>query len=205
MDNTNQAPAFEWDDIYTGDATDYLPPDEELLSIIDSLEPGRALDVGCGAGGLVAALCERGWTVTGIDIAPHAIEAAGKVLARRGLGAELVTADAATWQPTGQFDLVTNCFALPTSQADQARAFRAMRAAVAPGGHVVIKDFDASMKRLEQFAGFHCPTVEELLSAFDEMHIVRAEVAATPAHHNDPSDTTEWTAALLHARNTPST
>ena len=34
------------------------------------------MDVGCGAGGLLAALADRGWRVHGLDLAPRAVEAA---------------------------------------------------------------------------------------------------------------------------------
>ena len=60
--------------------------------------------------------------------------------------------DASEWSPTGQFDLIINSFALPTDRDGQARFFQKARQALAPGGSVLIKDFDASMRRLEEFA-----------------------------------------------------
>ena len=87
---------FEWNDNYTGHTTDYEPPDPLLLQLVDGLTPGTALDVGCGAGGLVIALAERGWHVTGVDIAPNAIQSAKASLHKRNLAAELHVADAAT-------------------------------------------------------------------------------------------------------------
>ena len=206
MDNHAHGHEFEWNDIYTGKATDYLEPDSELVEIIDGLKPGRALDLGCGSGGLVVALLERGWEVTGVDVAPKAIEAARRVLDARGLHAELYVADAANWQPADRFDLITNSFALPTKQADQAKVFRTTREALAPGGAVLIKDFDASMKRHKAFARYHCPTVEELRAAFEGLDILRAEVVETPVHdHGQGGDSSDgpWTAALLLARRSP--
>ena len=78
---------FDWNEAYSGDATDYDDPDPGLVEIIDGLRPGRALDIGCGAGGLIVALAERKWQVTGIDIAAKAIEAARKVVQERGVNA----------------------------------------------------------------------------------------------------------------------
>jgi SAM-dependent methyltransferase len=202
MDNHED---FEWNDIYTGNASDYMEPDAELLELIDELPPGRALDIGCGSGGLVVALLERGWKVSGVDIAPKAIEAAGKLLDARGLKAELSVADAADWQPEGSFDLITNSFALPATQEEQARLFRTIREALRPGGRVLIKDFDAAMKAREEFARFHCPTVDELVAAFDGFEVTRAEVRETPAHdhgeeHRDEAGAPARTAATLYAR-----
>ena len=74
---------FDWNEAYSGDASDYAEPDSGLIEIIDGLRPGRALDIGCGAGGLVVALAERKWQVTGVDIAAKAIEAARKIGRRR--------------------------------------------------------------------------------------------------------------------------
>ena len=201
--DANHAHEFEWNDIYTGELGDYQEPDRLILETIDGLTPGRALDVGCGAGGLVVALVHRGWRVTGIDIAPKAIRAAEAVLDAHGLQAELHVADAATWQSSDEYDLITNSFALPTQKADQAKLYRTIRESLAPGGTVLIKDFDASMKRLAAFSWVHCPNIDELLAAFDGLEIVRAEVVGTPMHHhgeNDGKADDSWTAAFLHAR-----
>ena len=201
--NTNDAHEFEWNDIYTGKASDYQEPDPLILEAIEGLTPGTALDVGCGAGGLVVALLQRGWQVTGIDIAPKAIAATRAVLDARNLHTDLHVADAATWLPLDKYDLITNSFALPTTKADQVKLYRMMRDALAPGGSVVIKDFDASMTRHAAFSKFHCPTVEELLAAFDGLEIMRAEVVETPTHsHGGSGESTDipWTAAFLHAR-----
>ena len=198
----NHAHDFEWNDIYAGDASDYQRADPLILEAIDGLTPGRALDVGCGAGGLIVALLRRGWQVTGIDIAPKAIAATQAALDARQLQAELHVADAAVWQPPDRYDLITNSFALPDEKADQLELYRTIQAALAPGGTVLIKDFDASMKRHKVFSRYHCPSLDELLAAFAELEIVRAEVVETPQHDHGEgraSSDEPWTAAFLHA------
>jgi len=193
---------FEWNDIYTGTADDYMKPDSQLLEIIDRLRPGSALDIGCGSGGLVAALLARGWQATGIDIAPRAIAAARKVLEARDLVADLQVANAASWQPDRLYDLITISFALPNTQVDQAKVYKTIRRTLAPGGRVVIKDFEASMMQRKEFSRYHCPTLDELLSAFDGFEIVRAEVTETPPHdhgHGSCGDTSPRFAVLLDA------
>jgi SAM-dependent methyltransferase len=193
---------IDWSDSYTGELADYEPPDSDILEIIDSLAPGRALDVGCGAGGILVALAERGWQVTGLEITARAIESAGKVLEDRGADAELIHADAAVWRPDKYFDLITSSFALP-DRPSRAEVLQMIRGALSPGGSAVIKDFDSSMTRHGFFAEFDLPALEELTAAFDGFELVRAEVVDTPVHHHGSESSEladDWTAALLHAR-----
>ena len=164
------------------------------------MEPARALDVGCGAGGLVLALAELGWQVTGIDIAGKAITAARRVLEDHGAEAELSTADATKWQPPGQYDLITSSFAMPEGE-ERSAVLRMIRSALAPGGVVAIKEFDPSMSRHSHFAGFDFVTIDELTAAFDGFEVERAEVVSTPVHeHAEGSASEDWTAVLFIAR-----
>lgn len=190
---------FEWNDIYTGQASDLQEPDAEILTIVESLSPGRALDVGCGAGGLVLALLERGWEVTGVDIAENAIAAARNVLAERDRKADLHVAVASSFRPSGRYDLVTCSFALPDTSAGQAKVFSMIRSVLEPGGTVVIKDFDSAMRQHAEFARFDCPSIAELLHAFEGFKVIRAEVVETPAHGQISDAAGVWTASLLHA------
>ena len=48
----------------------------ELASVASGLEPGRALDVGCGTGRDSVYLAKQGWDVTAIDDIPKPLEAA---------------------------------------------------------------------------------------------------------------------------------
>lgn len=54
---------------------DPLPP-PEILALAAELEPGRALDLGCGFGRVPIYLAQLGWSVDGVDFIPKAIEVA---------------------------------------------------------------------------------------------------------------------------------
>ena len=54
---------------------DQLPP-PEVQTLVSSLKPGRALDLGCGYGRTAIYLARHGWQVDGVDFVPQAIEEA---------------------------------------------------------------------------------------------------------------------------------
>jgi SAM-dependent methyltransferase len=97
------------------------PPElTELVEGPNGLQPGRALDLGCGTGTNCRYLSDRGWDVTGIDFVPRAIRAAqGKAP-----GARLVVGDVtrlADAGVSGPFDLLFDlgCFhSLPDDRRD---------------------------------------------------------------------------------------
>lgn len=102
--------------------------------------PRRILDIGCNAGLHALEWARRGAEVVGVDSAAVAIELARE--RARGVGnvrfevADLLDGRLERW---GAFDLVTalggvfNC----VERADLVSAFRAVRAALAPGGDFV--------------------------------------------------------------------
>lgn len=194
----------DWESNYTGLPSDTEAADDLVLETVRGVPVGRALDVGCGAGGLVIELCRLGFEVSGIDVAEGAIAAASASLAQRGLSAHLEVADASLWRAPGQYDLITDTFALPGVWRAQQRVFEMMRHALAPGGHVVLKDFDPGMKRVTpEFAAWHMLDLDELVPAFEGFEILRAEVVETPVHchHGSPAQPGgHWTATFFHAR-----
>ena len=96
------------------------------------------LDVGCGSGFFTAFYLERGARVTGIDIAPIAVER----LAARHPGSRFLLADVSEAPIDGRFDVV-NAFDVLLHITDESRWERAVRhlaAAVTPGGHLLATD-----------------------------------------------------------------
>lgn len=113
-----------------------------VAAVAAPLEPGTALDVGCGEGGDAIWLAERGWSVTGIDVSATAVRRAAAAALARGLDGERVRfaeVDAVDALPDGAFDLVTASF-LHSWERDFPRlqVLRAAAGRVAPGGHLLV-------------------------------------------------------------------
>jgi SAM-dependent methyltransferase len=66
---------------------------EPILDGQNALEPGRALDVGCGTGRDAVYLTKHGWRVTGIDFAEEALAKARQRAADEGVQVEWVQGD----------------------------------------------------------------------------------------------------------------
>ncbi|MFE6286281.1 SAM-dependent methyltransferase [Streptomyces sp. NPDC057877] len=115
-------------------------PNELLVREAAGLQPGTALDLGCGEGGDAIWLASRGWRVTAVDISATALE--------RGAGhaAEAGVADRVTWErhtlgetfPEGRFDLVSAHYLQSPVRLDQRGILQRAAAAVTEGGTLLV-------------------------------------------------------------------
>ncbi|MFA7602309.1 MAG: RsmB/NOP family class I SAM-dependent RNA methyltransferase [Novosphingobium sp.] len=64
------------------------------------------LDLCAAPGGKTLQLAAAGWQVTALDISARRLERLGENLARTGLAAEVIAADALEWEPAAPFDAV---------------------------------------------------------------------------------------------------
>ena len=76
---------WEWRDV----AATWQP----ILTGQTAMEPGRALDIGCGTGRDAVYLTKQGWRVTGIDFAEDALAKARQRAADEGMLVEWVQGD----------------------------------------------------------------------------------------------------------------
>lgn len=87
----------EWNDRYRDGNLpwDTGRPSSELQRVLgrNSIKPCRALDLGCGTGTNSVWLAQQGFAVTGIDVAPLAIERANERARAAGVRGDFVVGD----------------------------------------------------------------------------------------------------------------
>jgi SAM-dependent methyltransferase len=140
-------------------------PNAVLVEEIDGMEPGAALDLGCGEGADSIWLAEQGWRVTGADISQVALERAA------AHAAEVGVADRITWErhdfsqsiPSGPFDLVSAHFLHSPVDDPRDPALRAAAGAVAPGGTLLV----VSHESVPWHPEVEFPTAQEVLDSLD--------------------------------------
>lgn len=175
-------------------------------------EPGTALDLGCGEGGDVLWLAERGWRATGIDLSETAIARARKAAAERdGIDARFVAVDLGEWiedprraaDAAGPFDLVTASFLQSPVELPRERILRAAAERVAPGGRLVVISHAAPPPWAEEHPGpFPSPESELSLLGLDPAQwTVTAEVRTREATGPDGAPSTLDDTLLVALRN----
>jgi SAM-dependent methyltransferase len=119
-----------WDLAYISGFTpwDTASPPAELEDLLERglLKPCRALDIGCGTGGLVVYLAKRGFEVTGVGISIIAVKMARARAVREGVKASFIKmdfTDVGQAQLLGKFDLATDVGCYHSLSQDDRRAY----------------------------------------------------------------------------------
>ncbi len=178
------APAPDWTPVPTLERP-RSPVNEGLVEVASAMAPGKALDLGCGEGQNAIWLAQRGWIVTAVDMSPSAISGAREQAAAAGVDRTIVfdMADIADWSPASRYDLVFCTFALPARGMGRSRMLDMAAAAVAPGGTILLTDFDASLRREGWMAEKYLVSVEELERHLGGFRIDRAVVRKARHRH----------------------
>lgn len=119
-------------------------PNGLLASIMPSLSPGRALDVGCGSGRDAVYLAAHGWQVHGIDNLPDAIVKANTLASRLLPPGELplfTAIDALGFQPPSPYELICCFFYFNACLAKKLTTW------LIPGGSLIIEHFSPKHKQ----------------------------------------------------------
>jgi len=87
-------------------------PNPQLVTEVQKLTPGTALDVGCGEGGDSIWLAELGWQVTGLDFSQAGLDRAAAAADAAGIADRTtwLQGDVRTWQPPATYDLISSQF-----------------------------------------------------------------------------------------------
>lgn len=156
--------AQEWDTRYSAtEAMWSYEPNVFLVPRAVALEPGRALDLGCGEGRNALWLAAQGWDVTAVDFSQVAIDR-GRAWAReRGVEVDFQTADVIDYLPEpAAYDLVIVFYLqLPHDEVRQALAHAV--GALAPGGTLLVVAHD--LDNLER--GYGGPPTPDVLYTVD--------------------------------------
>lgn len=117
-------------------------PNAQFAAHAADLDPGEALDAGCGEGADAIWLARRGWTVTAVDVSAVALERAAA--AAGTAGADMAgrigwrREDLLTWVPEpDRYDLVSAQF-MHFPRAELTAFHQRLAAAVRPGGTLLL-------------------------------------------------------------------
>ncbi|HEY1813322.1 MAG TPA: methyltransferase domain-containing protein [Kofleriaceae bacterium] len=139
------AESEQFDDIFRSGAGFEKAPNKLLVTTLDKLAPGTALDLMCGQGRNVLYEASRGWKATGIDYSAVGIDQARQAARARTLDVDLVDADLdKTDLGTNTYDLVSMIYA----GFDPKLVVRA-QAALKPGGTFVYEYFAAGVDQMD--------------------------------------------------------
>lgn len=135
--------ALEWDTRYSAtDAMWSYEPNVFLVSRVEGLEPGRALDLGCGEGRNALWLAAQGWDVTAVDFSQVAVGRGREWAKQRGLEVDFRVDDVIDYpSEPAAFELVI-VFYLQLPHGEVRRALERAARAVAPGGTLVVVAHD---------------------------------------------------------------
>jgi SAM-dependent methyltransferase len=193
-----------WNDRYEGrDLIWTADPNRFLVAEVESLAPGRALDLGCGEGRNAVWLAEQGWEVTAVDFSEVGIAKGREMSLHRGVEVTWVHEDLNRYEPRdASFDLVIVFYIhLPPPDRDGllAKAARAL----APGGTALVVAHDLS--NLEHgYGGPQDPsllyTPEEIAAAFSGLEVLKAGRVTRTVEKEE--ETFEAIDALVRAQRT---
>jgi cyclopropane fatty-acyl-phospholipid synthase-like methyltransferase len=115
-------------------------PPALLVKALDARPgPGRALDIGCGAGAYTLYMASRGYAATGIDFMPQAIDLLRASAQETDYDITAVQADVMTWTAEQSFDVVLDVGCLHSLSAAGRDIYRQQLLRwLAPGGDYIL-------------------------------------------------------------------
>ena len=161
-------PQHFWDEVWARHAASGdKAPDAALVEATSQVEPGDALDLGCGDGTNAIWLAESGWTATGVDVSEVALAAAATRAARADVEARVrwVRADLRDWSTSETFDLVTAFYLHMPLDFDAAPLLARAASAVRPGGALLVVGHHTTAAWNPNPSAAMLPSAEELATS----------------------------------------
>ncbi|HTK16322.1 MAG TPA: class I SAM-dependent methyltransferase [Acidimicrobiia bacterium] len=178
-----------WDERYAGDDLVWSAvPNRFLVAEVETLPPGRALDLACGEGRNAVWLAERGWDVTGVDFSKVGLGKARRLAEARGVSAQWEVADVTEYAAEPEsFDLVIVMY-LHLPEASRRLAFQHAAAGVAPGGTLLVVGHDITNRSVgwggpSDAAVLYGP--DDVVVDLDGLETVKAERVRRPVPTDD--------------------
>ena len=173
-----------FDRIYTSDSPNFkLAPNAFLTEVIESVPPGRALDIAMGQGRNAVFLASIGWQTTGIDVSTAGVAAAKENARRAGVQIDAHTVGVEDFDlGTNRWDLIVLTYALvPGGVAAREFADRVI-ASLASRGLLVIESFGSELGSRNRRPVDIDP--QELAGSYATLEMLRSE---------DEQTIPEWT------------
>ena len=175
-------------------------PNDSLTAEAADLEPGRALDAGCGHGGEVLWLAARGWRVTAVDFSAAALAYGRAAAEALDLAARIdwVEADLGQWMPAPDaYDLVCSLYVHVSGSIEEMVERLAGGVAVQGRlllvGHLPVDPVTGAETRA---AGQMQITVEAAISALDPVRWSVATAETRPRMDGNGHDAVIWARRL---------
>lgn len=147
--DSNESERKAYDEIYSSKRYMFsAKPNAFMVRTLTGRKPGRALDVAMGQGRNALWLASQGWTVTGFDISPVAIEEARKEAVKRGLqiDATVTSYEEFDWGRE-KWDLIVFSYFFP--QPVLPKVWESLR----PGGLILVEGFHIDTARVRPVGG----------------------------------------------------
>jgi SAM-dependent methyltransferase len=171
--------ASDFDKIYVQNTTNFLKkPNAFLAGVISDFKPGRALDVAMGQGRNSVFLAEKGWDVTGFDIATEGLRLARESAEKLG---RKITTVKATHEDfdygRNQWDLVVMTYSW--APINKPEFVQRIYDSLIEGGIVLVEDHEGLVQGRNIGNNL-------LLKWFENFRILRYEVAGSGSEWGNP-------------------
>jgi cyclopropane fatty-acyl-phospholipid synthase-like methyltransferase len=158
---------------------------DELVSLVESgcVKPGRAIDLGCGAGSNAIYLAQHGFNVTGVDYTKAAIEKARQRANAAGAQVEFIVDDLTDLRRiSGSFDFLLDYGVLDDLRLQQREPYiRNMLQLTHPGSQYLLWGFEYPARWWEKFVPFYdvpfyAGEIEQRFSPYFEVEKIAGQI-----------------------------